>query len=552
MKRLLTTFNNQKFSRKLLQLSLIISLIPVLLLGTFAFYRTRQLLTERETAAITRALTKEANTIDSRLNSSLEALKLITWNDGIRSVLSKSYSSNYEIYLVYRDVIDPTFAAIPTVNTDIQSITVYTDGILNPHGDSVRKLSEIVNEPWYDLAYDNTAPTFYYDSNSGDLLLFSQIYYRYSTLRNIVCITINTDQLFHSLDTIFDSPYHLSLEDNTNNNSLIYNFSSVTTDKSYLTKENTLKTVPWTITLNRPVSLVLQKTREMVYTIVFIILLCLCMIFTAAFLMSKAIVSPLEALVKNVKQIETGNFSLSVSQSYNDEIGDLIQAFKSMIKRLRHLIDEVLKSKIKQQEFEMKALQAQINPHFLYNSLSMINSKAILAGQDSISQMSQLLSTFYRTTLNKGNNTITVKDELANTLSYAKIQRLMHSNSFDIIYEVDDGALEHEMPNLLLQPLVENAILHGLDYKTTPGKGILTIMFNKKEDNLIFKVMDNGKGMSEDQCKQILTSTSNGYGIHNVHQRIQLYCGEDYGLSYKSQQGLGTSVILTVKIIDRH
>ncbi len=105
-----------------------------------------------------------------------------------------------------------------------------------------------------------------------------------------------------------------------------------------------------------------------------------------------------------------------------------------MTKKLRHLIDEVLKSKIKQQEYEMKALQAQINPHFLYNSLSMINNKAILSGQESISQMARLLSTFYRTTLNKGNHLITVKDELDNTLAYAKIQQLLHSDSFDIIY----------------------------------------------------------------------------------------------------------------------
>lgn len=548
MHRFIKWFYNQKFGKKLLQQNMIISLIPVLLLGTFTFYQTQQLLRERETTAISEAIVNEASSLDNRLTSSLEALKLIIWNDGIRAILSKTYTSNYEMYLAYRDVLDPTFKTIPTVNDDIQSITVYTDSNLHPHDDSVRQLSEIKDKSWYNIALNNTSPTFYYDQVSGELLLFAQIYYQYSTYHNIVCLTLDTNNLFGSLKTIFDSPYRIQITHLNDKDRVIYQHNTVAIHSSFLTQSQPLTTVPWSLTLERPLSIVLKNTRQMAYIIIIIILLCLFLVLAAAYYLSRAIVSPLESLANHMKDIESGNFSISIQQYYNDEIGDLLHVFQQMVQRLRYLIDEVLKSKIKQQEFEMKALQAQINPHFLYNSLSMINNKAILAGEESISKMAQLLSTFYRTTLNKGHILIAVKDELTNTLAYANIQRLMHSESFDIIYEAEKEAMDYRIPNLLLQPLVENAILHGIDHKTTQGKGILTIQCYQEENHIVFRVMDNGKGMEVHQLDTILTSSTHGYGVQNVHQRIQLFCGDDYGLSYSSQMNRGTSVTVRIGV----
>jgi two-component system sensor histidine kinase YesM len=252
-----------------------------------------------------------------------------------------------------------------------------------------------------------------------------------------------------------------------------------------------------------------------------------------------------------MRLIEQGDLSITIKQTSSDEIGHLIQAFGHMMERLKHLINEVLKSRITQQEYEMKALQAQINPHFLYNSLSLINGKAIIAGQDDISQMARLLSTFYRTTLNKGKNLISVRDELENTRSYAEIQRMMHSNSFDIVYDIDESVYSFSMPNLLLQPLVENSILHGIDHKETSDRGVLTIFCRRNDQMLIFKVLDNGCGMSAEQCENILTSESSGYGIQNVHHRVQLYYGTEYGLRYTSTKGVGTCATLTLCIINQ-
>lgn len=173
-----------------------------------------------------------------------------------------------------------------------------------------------------------------------------------------------------------------------------------------------------------------------------------------------------------------------------------------------------------------------------------------MAGQEDISQLSQLLSTFYRTMLNKGRVFLSVQTELENVKAYIRIQQIMHSNSFEVLYDIDERVLSCQVPNLILQPLAENAILHGLDCKETPGKGMLTISCSLEDNDILFKVMDNGCGMKEEDCTRILSSDSNGYGVKNVHQRIQLYYGEAYGIRYRTTKGYGTCAILLLGSID--
>lgn len=191
----------------------------------------------------------------------------------------------------------------------------------------------------------------------------------------------------------------------------------------------------------------------------------------------------------------------------------------------------------------MRALQAQINPHFLYNSLSMINWKALEAEQEDISQITLSLSTFYRTALNKGKNILLVKDEIANIKSYLDIQLAMHDNSFDVVYDIDESILKYETLNLILQPLLENAIGHGIDVKTD-GRGEIRIEGKENGDFLDFTVSDNGVGMTKTQAALILSKSSNGYGVSNVNERIKLYYGEEYAVKIESTPGTGTKVML--------
>nr|WP_269846978.1 histidine kinase [Paenibacillus sonchi] len=278
---------------------------------------------------------------------------------------------------------------------------------------------------------------------------------------------------------------------------------------------------------------------------------CIAAVVVAGTLFSRKIMLPIHRLHKNMKLIGEGNLEIKVFSDSKDEIGDLIRGFGSMLGRTKTLIDTVYVGEIARKEYEMKALQAQINPHFLYNSLSLINWRAIRIHATDISEMAQLLSTFYRTTLNKGENLILVSDEILNVQSYINIQLIMHSNSFGIDYQIDDSILSCRMPNLMLQPLIENAIIHGIENREDGG-GIIHLSGKKEDQSIVFLITDNGIGMEQERLALLLKSQSKGYGLKNVNDRAVVMYGEQYGLTINSIPGEGTQVLLKIPYDERN
>ena len=167
-------------------------------------------------------------------------------------------------------------------------------------------------------------------------------------------------------------------------------------------------------------------------------------------------------------------------------------------------------------------------------------------GNRDISDITLALSNFYRTSLNKGKNITTVGEEISNVKSYIDIQLVMHDYEFEVKYDIDDGILLYDTFNLILQPIVENAIEHGIDVKSDGSKGIITIKGYMDDDNIYLSVEDNGVGMDKEKAASIITEHSKGYGIRNVNERIQLYYGEQYCLTVNSKIGEGTCIIVTL------
>lgn len=557
---------NIGFQHKVTLICLFIGLAPVLLLGTFSYLQMKRLLIERETIALQETLKQEVQTLDYKLNTYLDAINLIVWNESMRTTLSQNYTNNFDMYIAYRDVIDPMFFTIRNMNNEIKSITIYSDGSLHPHGNVLRPLTEASEKEWYNEDRLENSPTFIPSNDGKTLYLVCPVYYYHSSCINIICITIDANSIFAPIKALYDTPYgsvivsdldsvivnytSFSKADNYSLPSKAFTFNGVSSQltKDYVIEYQLLSSVPWNLFLYRPIETVSLAANQITILVMIMILVSITIVLCSSLLLSKITVKPLKALSENMALIEQDNLTITVKSTSKDEIGQLIESFTHMVNRLKYLINEVLRSRIAKQEYEMKALQAQINPHFLYNSLSMINSKALLNNQEDIGKMARLLSTFYRTTLNKGNSIITVKGELDNIRSYIDIQRMMHSNSFDVIFDIDEEIYSYSMPNLLIQPLVENAILHGLDHKTTPGKGILTVNGYKEDEVLIFRILDNGNGMSKEMCQNIISTNTRGYGIHNVHQRVQLYCGDSFGLQFTSTIGLGTNATLRILI----
>ena len=261
------------------------------------------------------------------------------------------------------------------------------------------------------------------------------------------------------------------------------------------------------------------------------------------------ILHPLEVLlVKAFGEIEKSNLSYRIPLTNKDGVfSDLYRKFNYMAERIDSLVSKELKQQILVNKANFKHLQAQINPHFLYNCLSLINNKALMNNQPEISQMSQLLSVFYRTTLNKGKSETLLQNEIKNVTSYIDIQRLLHDNIFDVMYQIDPNLPEIEVPNLLLQPLVENSIIHGiLPNKTKRGQLFVTV--TNVMGQIYFTIMDNGVGIPQEKLSTLLTTDSSGYGLKNVHDRLILAYGEGSGLTINSIPGQSTMITFKVPV----
>lgn len=209
------------------------------------------------------------------------------------------------------------------------------------------------------------------------------------------------------------------------------------------------------------------------------------------------------------------------------------------------VMEEMYQLGMEKRKEELKALQAMMNPHFLYNCLSSIKWKAIRSEQDEIADITGLLAKFYRTALNNGKQITIVQNELENVKAYLQIQLKSHENSFEVIYNLSEEGRECRMPNFLLQPIVENAICHGVDF-CEGEKGKIRIEYLCEEDFLVFHVYNNGGKLSEEEVEKILSTPGKGYGIYNIRERIRMYYDEECGLfSHVTEEGL---VCFTIKI----
>jgi len=265
-----------------------------------------------------------------------------------------------------------------------------------------------------------------------------------------------------------------------------------------------------------------------------------------------------ESMVRRVRQITSMVKSEGIE--HLDEQapikgGAFLQLEKSvqgLLGAMKHYMEEYYSSKAKEREAELRALQAQINPHFLYNTLETINWMAIRRGAGEISAMLNALAKYFRLSLSRGKDVLTVRDELALVRVYAEIQQNRFPDSFRCEIEVDEDILDLPIPKITLQPLIENAILHGIQ-KRPDKKGAIRITGRRESEHRFrLSVEDEGVGMAPRQAERIMKwdarREAGGYGLFNVHERIRLFCGPDCGLSIRSEQGKGTRVDLLLSV----
>jgi len=262
--------------------------------------------------------------------------------------------------------------------------------------------------------------------------------------------------------------------------------------------------------------------------------------------LSGKFIKRLAQLESNLQRFGYGDLNVNMPiANESDEIGSLQNMYSVMVIQIKELIYKNNKEKEKQRKTELIALQAQINPHFIYNTLDTISWMAKMKNQDDIEKIVYALSSFFKISLHNGDKFITVEEEIAHVKSYIAIEEIRFPGAIDFNFEIDENILQYEMMKILLQPFVENAIKHG--FKKPKTKGTINIKGYEDAEYLIFEVIDDGNGFD----MQILTDeTKKMFGINNTTERIILEYGYDCGVKFFSKDGIGTRVVIKVKILE--
>lgn len=291
-----------------------------------------------------------------------------------------------------------------------------------------------------------------------------------------------------------------------------------------------------------------RKQTQMAYTVTGIILLLLAL--TIAYIFSSKITNPITELRKSMKKVEKGDFTnVRLIVKKNNEIGMLRQSFNIMTEELQNLMEDKVNDQKLKYKLELKALHAQINPHFLYNTLDSIVWMAEMADNSEVVIMTSALAKLLRQSINNEEETVTIRQEIEYVKSYLTIQKMRYKEQLSYDIQVEEAIYSIRIVKLILQPLVENAIYHGIKYRDTMGK--IIIRGYEKENNIIIQIIDDGIGMDSYTLARIFQKKerkekTNGVGVENVNKRIKLYYGEGYGLQYESQKNKGTTVSIII------
>ena len=531
-----------------------VSILPLTITTVFCYNQITTSLFRQEENALRETLNTAADSLHFQAELYENLLQYVCDSEAVISTSSREYATVYEKYHQFSYVFDVFLNSVMVQHPEVERITLYTDRDDIRHGKQLQLLSDLEAEPWFtEELSDLTAEPQWFVRDDGSVVLVACVpepYLKYVKAYSDSCVSviIPRQAFYYFLDNL--SQCHLTI---TREGKTFYEYTDPdiagTLSTTSLTSLSAEIEGEWLIQIERPAYLIFQSAAWLIVVMIGIIVVCFFLIFFLSRLFADFSARRIDALNRSMQIVQTGNFDLDLHVDCQDEIGVLTSNFRTMANEIQTLIQENYQKTITLKEAQFKALQAQINPHFLYNCLSLINSRALLTHQNDISQMSQLMSTFYRTTLNKGNSMTLLRDEIRNVMSYLEIQRLLHDNRFQVITQIDPILPEISVPNLLLQPLVENSIVHGLLPRQS-GDGCLFLTIRRVDNAIHFNVMDNGVGIEPEKIASLTSTDSSGYGLKNVNERLLLTYGEESCLKIKSIQNESTMITFFIPFSD--
>lgn len=587
---------NLSFQRKLLLSFVILSCIPILLLGitTYRLY-THFIINMTERSSID-TINLVCNDIDSLLKDTWNLCDMLTDDIKIQKYLRidfPSISSQYSNDLTG----SMELASISTYRKDIFGVYVlgenggrYKSNYYSFKPDDFRQSS------WYNQII--TAPhPIWFPPHEGSFIVRSSIEDRFITvglpvtnkatgqINGIVAADIRedtiTERIRNSLSNgiiyIIDPQGNILFQSHMENNfrfpielspqltkqiidvtAKSPNESVVVSDKDYLVVSRVLESSGWRIAgvMNR--DFLAQDNRNITKIVTLLLLFIAFSALYVSMLISQTVYKPIQMLCDAMEAVENSDFSVRFSLPYNDELGRLGQSFNHMLSKIQQLIDQIYTEQKKLRTSELRALQAQIQPHFLYNSLDSIIWLLRMKKNEDAEKMLIELSSLFKIALSKGNEVISIQDEVKHISSYLFISNMIYSKKFTYSIECDPSLYEYKTLKLLLQPLAENAILHAVPL---PNERVhIHVSIFEKKSCLVLSVQDISTGIPPAKLKQLnellLSSQqpgnqTSGYGLYNVNERIHILFGENFGLSIHSEENFGTEIIIKIPKIKR-
>lgn len=547
----------------LIMLSLLI-LILMTLLSIVVYYSTSRLISSKLSEYSLSELEQMNYQVNQRMTSIRAAALSIVINPEVVSILQHSKGSDMYQQIRNNDIATRILSNAAYSRNDISEIMIVTDRLdiynySNPNG--FYELSRAVEKNFWsyvesrkegfipprsnDMRSDGTGTkiiTYFHEITKGETRLgYVFINLHFSSLNDLSGLRSSNGDLLYFADEnneIYDTS-GAKLSDRATHD-IVTSFAdqkkgytlTYLGDRKYLSVFSSPNDFDWRIIRFKPYADVVEGMPVLFTRLLLVAACCFVLAVTGAVLFSQSVTQPLKRLIRQMNKVGHGNFNIELDSEYTNEIGQLNEKFLIMSSKIRELMADSEREQKQLREMELRALQSQINPHFLYNTLDAINWMAIRHKAPEISKMTANLGKIFRLSLNKGRELTSVSAELAHLDAYIHIMRHKYRDRFNYVQHIDPSMLACETIKIILQPLVENCFVHGLS--SNKGVGLIELSGIYCGDDLIFQIRDDGIGVNAEMLNEALKQGmgSVGYGIHNVNERIRLHYGQSYGLSY--------------------
>ena len=585
----LPLLHNMKLFQKFVLTYCILLIIPILIISSYAYAKLSNIITDNFLNSASESFEQSLDYMNYTVYKIFDTSNTIVVNNTVTDILTH----DAEEYPLTEQIYD--FSKLQSYlcsfenNLDIKKINLYiNDGLIySSENVSFFKASSLKNTKVEDCILRTNArfiwgPMWYLnESTVNDTLFllksiknpddlsedigFLRIDFRKSIIQDIIdkinplddvfSFVINSDNKIIASSRDLKDLYDNSSIDLELIKSAAQFSNQLTTfdDGKFYLQSAAIDKTDWYMVNVLPKSSILSTIKtQRNYLFIIVILTIIMAIILAAYLV-KVINKRLFQVIDGMRQVPNGHLNNYIENDSSDEVGELIDNYNYMISKMSVLIDEQYKLGKEVKNAELKALQSQINPHFLYNTLDMINWMAQKNMNKEISLAVKNLAKFYKLSLNKGKDITTIRNEVEHSKLYVNLQNMRYDNRITLITRLDESLMNCSIPKITFQPIIENSINHGILGRGMENGSIL-ISGYISQNNLIIQISDDGIGIEKEVLPLILKENNlqtkgSGYGLKNINQRIKLLYGESYGLSFTSNYGFGTTVEITLPVI---